>query len=382
MAEHKYLGQDIKKLGFGLMRLPTLDGANEVDIAQTCEMADIFLERGFKYFDTAYGYLNGESEKAVKKVLIERYDRESFYLATKLPVWDGADTAEEARQMTVTSLERTGAGYFDFYLLHNLGPGRTQKFEDFKIWDYVRELKEKGLIKHYGFSMHDTPEALDKVLTEHPDAEFVQLQINWADWDAPMYRARELYETAWLKHGKPVIIMEPVKGGMLANPHSSVKEVFDGASPEAEPKPSYSSWAIRFAASNPGIITVLSGMSNVAQMLDNTSYMQDFKPLTNSEQEAVVKAREALSKVPQVPCTNCKYCVPNCPKEIPIPDIFDCLNRAIVFKDTESAKFWYNGMVCTEVKASDCVACGNCERVCPQKIKIIETLREAAAKFE
>ncbi|MDR3310754.1 MAG: aldo/keto reductase [Oscillospiraceae bacterium] len=372
-----YLGQDIPKLGFGLMRLPTTaDGG--IDIPQTSEMVDIFLANGFKYFDTAYGYSNGESEKAIKKALVERYPRDSYYLATKLPAWDAAvTTAEEARNLTVTSLERTGAGYFDFYLLHNLGQNRTAKFEEYKIWDYARELKEKGLVKHWGFSFHDSAELLDKILTEHPDPEFIQLQINWADWDAPNVQSRDCLEVA-AKHNKPVVIMEPVKGGMLAAPAQSIRDVFDAFGGGK----SYSSWAIRFAASQPNVITVLSGMSNVEQMRDNTSYMKDFKPLSEAELEVIEKARAALKKIPSVPCTACKYCVPGCPQNIQIPDIFDAMNREIVFGDKQSAKFGYTWGTNGSGKASDCVRCGSCERVCPQKIRIPDVLREAAAKYE
>jgi len=374
-----YLGQDIKKLGFGLMRLPTVEGG-AIDIEQTSQMVDVFLANGFNYFDTAYGYANGESEKAIKTALVDRYPRDSFYLATKLPAWAGANNEAEAKQMFYTSLERTGAGYFDFYLLHNIGQTRTAKFDEYHIWEFVADLKAQGLIKHMGFSMHDSPELLDKVLTDHPESEFVQLQINWADWDAPQYRARELLSTAWEKHRKPVVIMEPVKGGMLAMPHESVRKVFDDYGAGV----SYPSWAIRFAASHEGIITVLSGMSTIEQMNDNVSYMKDFVPLNDAEFKVIDDAREALEKIPSVPCTSCKYCEPGCPKNIKIPDIFDCINREIVFNNAQGAKFWY-GFVTTgggSAKASDCIGCGNCERVCPQKIQIIDTLREAAAKFE
>ena len=221
-----YLGENIPKLGFGLMRLPM--NGEEVDIEQTKQMVDMFLENGFTYFDTAYGYLNGKSEEAAKAALVDRYPRERFQLATKLPAWAGPKAAEEARQMFYTSLERTGAGYFDFYLLHNLGNERTQCFEDFKIWDFVADLKKQGLIKHIGFSMHDTADALEAVLKAHPETEFVQLQINYADWESESVQSRKCYEVA-RKYGKPVIIMEPVKGGSLANLPESVAGIFKKA---------------------------------------------------------------------------------------------------------------------------------------------------------
>ena len=227
------LGENIPKLGFGLMRLPMI--GEEVDIEQTKEMVDLFMKAGFTYFDTAYGYLGGKSEEAVKTALVDRYPRDSFTIATKLPAWAGAKTADEAKEMFFTSLRRTGAGYFDFYLLHNLGGERTAKFDEYGIWDFVQEQKAKGLIKHIGFSMHDSAEALDKVLTAHPEVEFVQLQINYADWDSPSVQSRLCYETA-RHHGKPVVIMEPVKGGNLANLPESVAKVFKAAEPDSLPR--------------------------------------------------------------------------------------------------------------------------------------------------
>ncbi|MDR0905576.1 MAG: aldo/keto reductase [Oscillospiraceae bacterium] len=371
-----YLGENIPKLGFGLMRLPQ-EPQGVVDIEQTKQMVDLFLARGFTYFDTAYGYINGESEKSIKTALVDRYPRESFQLATKLPAWAGANNAEEAKQMFYTSLERTGAGYFDFYLLHNIGANRTAKFDEYGIWDYVQELKAKGLIKHAGFSFHDNAELLDEVLTKHPEAEFVQLQINWADWESGGVQSRRNYEVA-RRHNKPVVIMEPIKGGALANPADSVKKVFDDTGSKA----SYASWAIRYAASLEGVITVLSGMSTLAQLDDNTGYMQNFKPLSDDERAVITKAQEALAALPGVPCTSCKYCVPDCPQKINIPDIFDTLNKELIFNDVPGAKFGYGWATNSGGKASDCIECGQCENVCPQKIKIIDNLKIAVKRFE
>ena len=370
-----YLGESIPKLGFGLMRLPMKD--KEIDINQTIEMADLFLDSGLTYFDTAYGYAEGKSEAAAKTAIVDRHPREKFQLATKLPAWAGPTTADEAKQMFYTSLERTGAGYFDFYLLHNLGSTRTKSFDDFGIWDYVLELKEKGLIRHAGFSFHDKADLLDEILTKHPQMEFVQLQINYGDWESGAVQSRKCYEVA-RKHGKPVVIMEPVKGGMLANPAPEVKAVFD----EADTKASYASWAIRFAASLEGIITVLSGMSSLDQMKDNLSYMKAFKPLSNNELAVIDKARTTLASLPSVPCTACAYCVAGCPKNIAIPQIFDAMNREFVYKDPNSAKFGYSWETKFGGKASDCIQCGKCEEVCPQQIKITEQLKVAAAKYE
>lgn len=370
-----YLGEEIRKLGFGLMRLPMI--GDEVDIEQMKVMVDKFLAAGFTYFDTAYGYIGGKSEKAVKEALVDRYPRESFQLATKLPAWAGAKTAEEAKQMFYTSLERTGAGYFDFYLLHNLGNDRTQVFEDFGIWEYAKELKEKGLIKHLGFSMHDTADNLEKVLIAHPEAEFVQLQINYADWESESVQSRKCWEVC-RKYGKPVIIMEPVKGGNLANLPAPVASVFTGANPEV----SQSSWAIRFAASLEGLVTVLSGMSNIEQMEDNLKTMSDFKPLTDDERKVIDKAVEVMNATPRIPCTSCKYCVKDCPQQINIPGIFGAMNTLLVYGNEASAKGSYGWATNKGGKASDCLACGQCESACPQHIDIIEQLKGIAAKLE
>ena len=271
-----FLGEEIGKLGFGLMRLPQNNGV--IDIEQTKQMVDMFLEAGFTYFDTAWAY-NG-SEDAIRQALVERYSRERYQLATKNAAWINCKTKEEAEAQFDTSLKQTGAGYFDFYLLHNLGESRTHFFDDYNMWDFVQKKKNEGLIKHVGFSFHSTPEELEEILIKHPEMEFVQLQINYADWDYPAVQSRRCYEIA-RKYEKPVIIMEPVKGGMLANPPESVKKILINA----EPDKSVASWAIRFAADLDGVITVLSGMSNIEQMSDNLSFMKGFKGLTSDEKQ-------------------------------------------------------------------------------------------------
>ena len=290
-----YLGENIKKLGFGLMRLPQKeDGV--IDVEQTKEMVDLFMNAGFTYFDTAWAYAG--SEDAIRQALVERYPRESFQLASKNAAWINCKTKEEAQAQFDISLQRTGAGYFDFYLLHNLGEGRSHYFDDFDMWSWINEKKEAGLIKHMGFSFHSTPEELDGILTAHPEMEFVQLQINYADWENPAIQSRGCYEVA-RKHGKPVIIMEPVKGGMLATPPESVAKIFKAAEPDS----SIASWGIRFAADLEGVITVLSGMSNVEQMKDNLSYMEHFTGLTDAQRKILKDAREELSRIPLIPCT-------------------------------------------------------------------------------
>lgn len=372
--EH-YFGEETPKLGFGLMRLPKL-ASGKIDLEQTKKMVDLFMDAGLNYFDTAYVYDEGESEKAAKAALVDRYPRESYTLATKLCAWMGAHNEKTAKQQFYTSLERTGAGYFDYYLLHALQAGNYKTYDKYHIWDFVKEQKAKGLIKHWGFSFHATPDILDEVLTKHPDAEFVQLQLNYADWESPDVTARANYEVA-RKHGKSIVVMEPVKGGALANPPEAVRKVFDRANPGV----SYASWAIRYAASLEGIITVLSGMSNIEQMEDNLSFMKDFNPLDGQEQAAIREAQEMINGVKSIPCTACHYCTSGCPKQIPIPEIFAARNKQLVWGQIEEGKRSYDEATADAGTAADCIACGQCEKACPQQIKVIEKLKDCAAVF-
>ena len=370
-----YFGKDIFKLGFGLMRLPKLtDGS--IDIEQTKDMVDAFLAAGGTYFDTAYVYDNGDSERAAKAALVDRVPREKYTLATKLNAGVAVD-AESAKQQFRTSLERTGAGYFDFYLLHALSEGNLAKYDEYHLWDFVKELKEKGLVRHWGFSFHDSPQMLDRLLTAHPDVDFIQLQINYADWESQNVQSRTCWETA-RRHGVSVVVMEPVKGGTLANPPQAVKDILTAA----DPKASAASWAIRYAASLDGIITVLSGMSNREQMEDNLSYMRQFRPLDEKEQASILCAQKELASIPSIACTGCRYCTDGCPMGIPIPGVFSAMNLVLIYHQTERAKGEYGWQTQGKGKASDCIQCGQCEAACPQHLTIIDYLQQSAKILE
>ncbi len=365
---------EIKKLGFGLMRLPRL-ADNKIDIEQSKKMVDMFIESGFNYFDTAWVYEG--SEDAARKILVERYPRDSYFLTSKLAFWDKNITCQDdCRKQFEESLKRTNAQYFDYYLIHCLEPQFYEAADKLDVWSLVKEFKEQGKIKHYGFSFHGKPDELDNLLNKHPDIEFVQLQINYADWNNPRVESRKNYEVA-KKHNKPVIIMEPVKGGRLSDPNPKVKEVFDSY----KEKRSYSSWAIRFAASLDGVMTVLSGMSNIEQMTDNTSYMKDYNGLSDEEKEIVDRARIAHESLPITGCTGCNYCAKVCPQEIPISKYFSNLDGAMQFGIDESKKERFNKQFEKSAKPDDCLECGACEGICPQHLPIREYLKKVKELF-
>ncbi|MCR5502173.1 MAG: aldo/keto reductase [Lachnospiraceae bacterium] len=367
-----YYEGEIKKLGFGLMRLPRK--GLFIDIEQTKKMVDLFMEAGFTYYDTAHIYPG--SEDAAKKVLVDRYPRDSFLLATKLYA-AMAPTRKAARQQFYTSLERTGAGYFDYYLLHTLMHSNVKRYDRFELWDFVKELKDEGKIRHYGFSFHDGPELLEELLNEHPDVDFVQLQINYADWENPSVTSRANYEIA-RKYGKKIVIMEPVKGGVLANPPKEVRALFEESAPGKSP----ASWAIRFAASLDGVLTVLSGMSDIPQMEDNISYMKDFRPLSEEEYKVIAKAEEILGRSHTIPCTSCGYCKAGCPKQIPIPEIFAAMNKRLSSGRIDEAKAAYESAVDGKGRASDCIHCKKCEAACPQHLPVTKHLEECKTAME
>jgi predicted aldo/keto reductase-like oxidoreductase len=376
MQTHNWT-DSLSKLGFGLMRLPGTRGGGPVDLKTFQKMVDAFMAASLTYFDTAFVYDKGGSEKAVKTALVDRYPRESFQLASKLHATIGVGSAEEAKRELDISLERTGAGYFDCYLLHSLMLTNYKKYDEYGLWDFVKEQKAAGKIRHIGFSFHGTPELLETLLTEHPEAEFVQLQINYADWDNPAVASKACYDIA-RRHNKPIIVMEPVKGGFLADPPAQVKALLTEANPDVSP----ASWAIRFAASLPGVVTVLSGMSDTDQMADNLSYMADFKPLSEKEQQVIAKAQAVIAGLDSIACTGCRYCVAGCPKQIRIPDIFSAMNRHLMYGQTENARGYYAKAVAGNGKASDCIACGQCEKACPQHLPIINLLKDCTKVLE
>lgn len=366
-----YFGKEVPKLGFGLMRLPKK--GLTTDIEQVKKMVDLFLEAGFTYFDTAFVYPG--SEAATRKALVERYPREAYTLATKLNVM-AAPTEKAAHKQFQTSLERTQAGYFDYYLLHALMENNYARYDKLHLWDFVREQKEKGLIRYCGFSYHSGPKLLDQLLTAHPEVDFIQLQINYEDWENPSVSSRANYEVA-RKHGKSVVIMEPVKGGRLADPPAEVKKLLRDYHPDM----SCASWAIRFAASLDGVLTVLSGMSDTAQMEDNLSYMKDFKPLDAEEQKIIQEAQRLLGKSATIPCTACHYCTEGCPKKIAIPEIFAAANKRLGNGQMQEALSDYRNASGEGRLASDCIKCGQCERACPQHLPITQHLEQCAQMF-
>lgn len=373
-----------KKLGFGLMRLPLLDAndATSIDIEQTKKMVDTFLERGFTYFDTAWMYCGFQSERAIKEALVDRYPRDSYTLATKLHA-DFVNSMEDRDKVFQEQLEKTGVDYFDYYLLHDLGSDRYEKCIEYDMFQWIQDKKEQGVVKHIGFSFHDHAELLDRILTEHPEMEFVQLQINYLDWDSEAIQSRKCYEVA-VKHQKPVIVMEPVKGGTLANVPKDVEAMFKQERPEM----SVPSWAIRFAASLDQVKMVLSGMSNMEQLLDNTSYMMNLEVLSQKEADTVDKAVEMIQSSIAIPCTGCAYCVDGCPMNIAIPKYFSLYNAEKQEREQKGEDAWtpqetyYQRMTSSFGKASECVECGQCEAICPQHLPIIQHLKEVAECFE
>lgn len=372
----------MKKLGFGLMRLPTLDPTDQksIDMPQMCQMVDTFLDRGYTYFDTAWMYHDHQSEIAVREALVKRHPRDAFTLTTKLPV-SMCKEKDDQERIFEEQRKKCGVEFFDYYLLHNLNSGNIDTAEKFDSFGFQRRLKAEGKIRHMGFSFHDKADVLDKILTDHPEEEFVQLQINYLDWESERVQSRLCYETA-VRHGKKVIIMEPVKGGALAQLPAEGEKLLKAADPDA----SVASWAVRFAASLPEVHVVLSGMSSIEQLEDNTGFMSDFKPLTDDERAMLFKCADIINNYTAVPCTACRYCTEGCPMGIEIPDLFALYNAHMKAKMLRTwhdpSEEQYGEFTQTHAKASDCLQCRQCEGACPQHLEIVKTLQDVVAAFE
>lgn len=367
-----------KNFGFGCMRLP-MQG-EEVDTEQFSRMVDAFLEAGFNYFDTAHGYISTKSEPAIRECLTSRHPRDSYILTDKL-TGSYFNQESDIRPFFQSQLEICGVDYFDFYLMHAQSADSFAKFKRCRAYETALELKAEGKIRHVGISFHDTAGVLDQILTEYPQVEVVQLQLNYVDWESNDVQSRRCYETA-VRHGKRVLVMEPVKGGLLADIPEEAKALLKEAAPDASP----ASWAVRFAASLPSVAVVLSGMSNMEQMEDNLSYMGQFQPLTDAEQRVIQRVTEVILSKAAIACTSCRYCVDGCPRKIAIPDYFKLVNNISKFGEAQRAgakmSYRYRTEELRMGKASDCVKCGKCEAACPQHLPIRELLVKVAEEFE
>lgn len=362
-----------KNFGFGCMRLPLLENG-DVDYNAFNQMIDTFFENGFNYFDTARGYLDGKSEIALRECLVKRYPRESYILVNKLTN-DYFKTQEDIRPFFESQLASCGVDYFDFYLMHSQNAEFFKKYKKCHAYETAFELKKEGKVKHVGLSFHDKADVLEQILTEYPEVEVVQIQFNYVDYEDAGIEGRKCYEVC-CRHNKPVIVMEPVKGGSLIHLPKEAQSVFDALNGGSN-----ASYAIRFAASFENIIMVLSGMSNMEQMQDNLSYMKDFKPLSEAEFAAIDKVCKIFKAQDRIPCTACRYCVAGCPQNIPIPDLFADLNAKKIHKDWNS-DWYYKVHTQNAGKAADCIRCGKCEHICPQHLPIRDLLAEVSQTFD
>ena len=367
----------MKKLGFGLMRLPQTDmqDGSSIDLEITKQMVDRFLLEGFTYFDTAYMYHNGMSEKVFGELVAKRYPRDAYTVTDKMPVFM-IDKVEQYESIFAEQLERCQVEYFDYYFIHSLNRHSYKKVQEMDGFGFISRKKAEGKIKQIGLSFHDDAETLDRILTDHPETELVQLQINYIDWESEEIQSCKCYEVC-MKHGIPVAIMEPLKGGALVNPPREAKDILKSGNPDA----SLASWGIRYAASMDNILIVLSGMSDMAQLEDNMSYMKDFQPLNDKEQELIQKTVDIINDSIAVACTGCRYCVDGCPKKIAIPEYFKLYNRFKQFGMLNSVRAEYKELTGANGKPGECIDCKQCENHCPQHLQIVESLKLVEAEL-
>lgn len=368
--------QGIKKLGFGLMRLPLRN--NKIDPNEFKRMVDFFISSGYSYFDTAPGYMNGYSESFFKDYVSSRYPRNMYQIATKLPAWDLSriQTKQDVVKVFNNSIFNTGVEFFDYYLLHNIGGERTSIFEKYKVWDFVQKCKRDGLIKYYGISFHGSHIELEEIINKHPDIDFVQLQINYADWNNKQINAKGCYKVA-ASHNKPIIVMEPLKGGTLFTlPDSVTKElqIVSDMTP--------AQWAFKWLESLSHVKLVLSGMSSFSQMFENISIYNNITPLLEDQVQVIKKVQKIIEKKVLAPCTGCLYCRSVCPLDIPIDQILASLNINHIFNNYTAALNKYSFQTRDGNKASTCLKCKRCEKICPQQIPIMEYINKATNLFD
>lgn len=364
----------MKKLGFGFMRLPTTDPQDRsaVDYEKVKELVDAYMERGFCYFDTAFKYCGGNSEEAIRRALVDRYPRESYVLTTKLSN-EFMHTQEEQGETFRRQMEKLGVDYVDYYLLHNQGAVNYKVSQELDSFAFIQSLKEKGYAKHIGMSYHDNAELLDQILTDHPELDVVQLQINYLDWDNESIQSRKCYEVC-RKHNKPVLVMEPIKGGTLAKVPEEAEQLMRAVHPDWSP----AAWALRFAAGHPGVMAVLSGMNTMEQLQDNMDALDDPQPLTEQELQVVEQAARIIQQSAMIPCTGCRYCTVTCPKSIPIPDYLSLLQEG---HSTTQVVYYFN-LAQKNGRAGDCIQCGLCESHCPQHLPIRTHLKTVSQRFD